>query len=450
MLFNTSNSQQKLVFIAIPLFLLFLLLGQLYIPRTQFVQLVCWQVVLYSLFAILYILKQHFTIMQILGIALIARVVVACTLPTLSDDVYRFIWDGQLIAHGQNPLLTTPDVKLLQLQQSANVAYYTKLHNLINHPQFYTCYPPLMQSIFWVGSVVGGNSIVVSIVVIKLLVALIDVVGIYYLYKILKLHNLNPKLIILYALNPLVIVEGAGNAHFEVVQVALMCMAIYYLHCSKTIVGGMLWGLAIVTKLLPLMLLPMFIKYIGFKRAVVFGTTAVVFAVLTCMPFVSANSIAGFTKSLNLYFQNFEFNASIYYIARAIGWQVKGYNYISYIGPLLMKIFLMLYAILFFVTKPKSLQTFANSCLVAFTLYYFLATTVHPWYIINLLPFAIIANIRFAVVWLGAAFLSYFAYSQIPFAENLWLIGVEYSIVMVAIWYSYFYKNKSDFSKSIL
>ena len=241
---------------------------------------------------------------------------------------------------------------------------------------------------------------------------------------------------LLYALNPLVIIEGAGNAHFEVVQVMLIVISIYLILENKFNTAAIIWGLAIVTKLLPLLLLPLIIRLFGFKKGIRFSLIAVAVAVLLFLPFIATGSVDGFAKSLNLYFQNFEFNASVYYVAREIGWWLKGYNYISFIGPFLMAVFLAIYAVIFFVKRKFTFQEFGCYALVILSLYYFFATTVHPWYIINLLPFALIVNKKYAFVWLGTAFLSYNAYGNIDFKENFYLIGIEYLAVAIAMYFS--------------
>ncbi len=431
--FEKSAAQKKLLLIIAPIFFIVLLAGQLLIKRESFGELFSWQLILYSLFCIFYILKEEIKFRHLFIFAIVLRVASAFLLPTLSDDVYRFIWDGQLIVHHQNPLLTTPNVWLQQVDKNIfDYTYYEKLHTLINHPKFYTCYPPFMQGVFYVGALIGGTDINISIVVIKLLIALIDCIGIYFLYKLLNHFKLHPSLVLLYAINPLVIIEGSGNAHFEVVQVAFMVIGCYYLVVKKWTFAILFWSLAIVTKLIPLVLFPLILKHLGFKKGIMFSTATLLFACLTFLPFLSGSSLQGFGSSINLYFQNFEFNASIYYIAREIGWAVKGYNYISFIGPLLMVIFLFIYAILFLWKKNIDFVQMCNLIVIIFSFYYAFATTVHPWYIINLLPFAIIASRRFAIIWMAAAFLSYSAYGT-TFKENFYIIALEYSIVLAAI-----------------
>ncbi len=422
-------------------FAITLFAGQYFINRENFSLLLIWQMLLHGFFLFFYYKRKLISVKQIIFATVIFRIVSAFIMPSLSDDVYRFIWDGQLIVHGNNPLLSTPDNYLASLSTTTQgYDYYQKLHHLINHPQFYTCYPPLMQLVFAIAAFVGAKSIVVSIVIIKLIVAFSDCIAILFLYKILNKLKLDVKLILLYAFNPLVIMEGAGNAHFEVMQVALMLVSVYYILENKLTIAAIFWGLAIVTKLLPLLLLPLLLRYLGWKKGIVFCLIAVGFAAISFLPFVSVQSINTFSQSLNLYFQNFEFNASIYYVAREIGWWVKGYNYISFIGPFLMGIFLLIYAIIFFTKTTLSFYGYSMFALIILSLYYFFATTVHPWYIINLLPFALYTNKKYAFVWMSAAFLSYHAYG-IPFKENYWVIALEYAIVIGAALYSF--KKKS-------
>ena len=433
-----KNNFAQYFYVLIVFFAITLLAGQFYITRQNFEQLLIWQILLHCFFVFFYFKKEYISIKQILVAGIVLRIGSAFIMPSLSDDIYRFIWDGQLITHSQNPLLTTPDNFLAAMPNTGvDYNYFSKLHGLINHPQFYTCYPPLMQFVFTVAAFIGAKSILASAIIIKLMVAFSDCIAIVFLLKILQHLKLNNKLVLLYALNPLVIIEGAGNAHFEVMQVALMLVSIYYILEKKLTVAALFWGLAVITKLLPLLLLPLIVRYLGLKKGFVFCVICLLLVAGSFLPFISIQSINTFSQSLNLYFQNFEFNASVYYLAREIGWWVKGYNFISFIGPLLMVIFLFVYAAIFFINRKIDEYSFFVLALIVLTLYYFFATTVHPWYIINLLPFALFSNKKYAFVWMGAAFLSYNAYSNIPFKENYWIITFEYAVVIGAICYSF-------------
>ena len=90
--------------------------------------------------------------------------------------------------------------------------------------------------------------------------------------------------------------------------------------------------------------------------------------------------INNYSKTVGLWFGNFEFNASIYYIAREIGYTITGYNEIAIIGKVLPMISLLIILGLSFLKQNTTLPKLTTSILLAFTCYLFLSTTVHPWY----------------------------------------------------------------------
>jgi len=73
--------------------------------------------------------------------------------------------------------------------------------------------------------------------------------------------------------------------------------------------------------------------------------------------------------------------------------------------------------------------------LFVLSLYYFTATTVHPWYIATLLILSIFTRYKFVLVWSFVVMLSYVAYTHTNYTENLWLVALEYILVYgVFIW----------------
>jgi len=68
--------------------------------------------------------------------------------------------------------------------------------------------------------------------------------------------------------------------------------------------------------------------------------------------------------------------------------------------------------------------------MLALACYYFLSSTVHPWYVVFLLGIAVFTDYRFPFVWSFAVVLSYYAYSNPDYKENLWLLAIEYILVI--------------------
>lgn len=139
--------------------------------------------------------------------------------------------------------------------------------------------------------------------------------------------------------------------------------------------------------------------------------------------------------SYSLWFGNFEFNASLYYIAREIGYWFRGWNEIAIIGKLLPLLTLLFILYLSFFKKTQTTKQLIAVMLFAFTFYLFTSTTVHPWYVATILILSVFTNYKFPLVWSGIVIISYLAYANSDNTENLWIIGLEYLIVYsVFIW----------------
>ena len=77
--------------------------------------------------------------------AVLLRVVFLPVTPSLSDDVYRYLWDGQVQRAGTSPYLYAPaDPRLDGVQAAAGAG----LRALVNHPRLRTVYPPLAEELF--------------------------------------------------------------------------------------------------------------------------------------------------------------------------------------------------------------------------------------------------------------------------------------------------------------
>ncbi|MGY8916284.1 MAG: mannosyltransferase, partial [Flavobacteriales bacterium] len=82
-----------------------------------------------------------------------------------------------------------------------------------------------------------------------------------------------------------------------------------------------------------------------------------------------------------------------------------------------------------FLRNNKNISSLFTSMLWILSCYYFLVTTVHPWYIIFLVILAIFTEFRYPLVWSLTVILSYWAYSNALFQENLLILSIEYILV---------------------
>ncbi|MFC4634031.1 glycosyltransferase 87 family protein [Dokdonia ponticola] len=419
--------------------------------RSDFTKLLTLYTTLFFLFyKIVQLGKTDFWLLAF--IAFVSRLIFLPAIPNLSQDFYRFIWDGRLLLEGFNPYLTTP----LSYVESGTMDIIAQANQLYAgmgtlNGSHYTNYPPINQLCFAIAGFFSSDSISDATIILRLIIIIADMGIIILGKKLLERMGMPIHAIFWYALNPFIIIEMTGNLHFESVMLFFVIASLYLLHKGKWIWSAVLLALSISVKLLPLLFLPLlfqfllsrnntpnqhlFLSWKGWKNAafyylIVLGTVALTFA-----PFLTGAFAENFGASIALWFQKFEFNASIYYIIRWYGYQTVGWNIIGDVGPLLPRYVVGFLLLLAFFRKNKTLKATITAILLGISFYFLLSTTVHPWYVATPLILCVFTKYRFPLVWSFTIILSYSAYGPDGFKENLGLVALEYLIVLgVFLW----------------
>jgi alpha-1,6-mannosyltransferase len=426
------------------------------------------------------------TLKNLLFFAILLRGVLLFSTPNLSEDVYRFIWDGRLIHLGINPFNYKPTYFIEN--QLFNETLTPQLFKLLNSKNYFTVYPPVCQAVFAVAVWLFPTSIYGSMVVIKGFLFLCEIGTIYLMFKMLK----DKRKVLIYALNPLIIIELCGNVHFEAAMIFFFLLAIFILRIvvasdlSEPVLNGFsrlfytptdksvntgsakaeatlglsisagILALSVASKMLPLMFLPFFIRRLGLKKSFLYFTGIGLFLLLMFSPLYNAVFINNIKTSLNLYFEKFEFNASVYYVYSTIEIWRWGFNPILNISKVLIGAVLgsiLLLAIFeknfkisnfkFQISKLENTvqrtpngeggnfsEAFFEKCLFAISIYFLCAAIVHPWYAALPLAISVFTRFRYILVWTCLLPFTYIHYSYPKPTENFWVIGVEYFIVI--------------------
>jgi len=405
-----------------------------HIHRSDFTNVFVIYAALFLLFLGIYQPKKNnFLILASVGI--LFRIIFIVAIPNLSQDFYRFIWDGRMLLNGFNPYLFTPESFIQNGELPINQAQELyKGMGQLNGSNF-TNYPPINQLCFVLANLFSSNSILGSVIVMRIQIILADIGILYFGKKLLEQLHLPVSTIFLYFLNPFIIIELTGNLHFESVMLFFLVWSLYLLHAGKWKTAAVVLACSIAVKLIPLLFLPLFYQQFKLKQLIIFYGIILTTVVLLYLPFFNATFITNYTQSVGLWFKTFEFNASFYYLARAIGYQISGYNQIAVIGKIIPLLVISIILIITFFRENKTSIQLITAMLFSLSIYFFLSTTVHPWYVASLVLLSIFTKFRFALVWSFIIILSYHAYANNVFNENLRVVGLAYTLLFLFIFW---------------
>jgi alpha-1,6-mannosyltransferase len=196
--------------------------------------------------------------------------------PFLSDDIYRYIWDGRVQAARINPYRFVPaDKQLAPLRDQL-------IYPHINRREYaHTIYPPVAQAVF-----LTVTRISESVTWMKAVMVGFEAVAIWLLIKLLTAWRLPPERVLIYAWHPLAIWEIAGSGHIEAAVVALLALALWSRRRGlPALTGAALAGAALV-KFFPAILFAAFYRRWDWKMPLTF--TAIV--LLAYLPYASVGS----------------------------------------------------------------------------------------------------------------------------------------------------------------
>ncbi|MCP3978712.1 MAG: hypothetical protein GY716_05180 [bacterium] len=366
-----------------------------------------------------------------LAAALVFRVVAAFGEPTLSDDVQRYVWDGRVQLHGEHPYRHAPDDPALEALRDESWAQ-------INHPSLRTIYPPAAEAWFLLLAFVGAGP-----VGFKLAFGLIDFAVVLALAGLLRRQGLPPAAVLLYAWNPLAVVESSGSGHVEPLGILALLFAVNWILDGRPLRSAAALAVAIQVKLLPLLLIPSWMR--DTRRAHVALLVALV--LLIAAPYALTGPAVG--SGTFDYAASWERNAVAFPLiealyeaadlARPLTGAISALK--SRIGETALdwdalyglvwpattaRVSVALLALLWasWVARRGGL-TFARRVYLALGGALLLMPTLHPWYVLWVLPFAAAYRSAF---WLALGFTLPLAYWPGDGDVPSWIKAVEYGL----------------------
>lgn len=406
--YKTSNKWILNSFVVLYGILLFF--QSYFVERTDFVPLIFLLAGLSLFYLLILANRDVFSVQKTLISSSFLIAICLFSDASLSNDYFRFLWDGELLNQGINPYDFKPNDLMVQ-QEFYSKPYFVELHKGMGElsARHYSCYPPVNQFFFWI-STLFTNSITLNVLLLKCTVLASTGVGVYYLLKLLVAFHLEKSRISILLFNPLFIIETFQNVHFEAVMISFLLVAFYFIFKSKLAVGSLFFAFAIQIKLIPLLIFPFLLKLLGFKKSLLIWSITILFNVLFFASLIRFHNYENFIISLKLYFKNFEFNSSIFITIQYIT-KFKFYESIGSILSFISGSMILFFA---FSGNKTSWNKFFKKLTLSFFIYYLFSSTVHPWYLLVPLVFSVFTDLKFMLVWSLLVFLSYIYYAFPP------------------------------------
>lgn len=319
---------------------------------------------------------QRSALVLILIGAAVMRLALLFTEPTLSSDIYRYIWDGRVQAAGINPYRYIPAAPELGTLRDAAI------WPLINRADYaVTIYPPVAQALFLAITRFGE-----SVVVMKLGLLLCEAVTIAVLIFLLKRLSMPPTRVAVYAWHPLAVWEIAGNGHADAAMIALLMVSLLVFLNGRTLLAGVIATLGALVKPTALLALPVFWRPWDWKLPLaVFATIAFAY-----LPYLSVGGgVFGF---LGTYIEEEGFSAGSGFRLVWLLEQLTGplpHAGAVYAGLAALVLASLALAVGFRADRSDRAANLAlNWLLIAFLA---LSTPHYPWYFLVLVPFLALA-----------------------------------------------------------
>ena len=414
----------------------------------------------------------------IFGFAALFRFAFLPQTPWLSNDLYRYLWDGQLLGHGINPYAFPPAAE--ELSRFRDTTIYPRM----DHKNVHSVYPPFLQTLFWLGHQTSRVFSLPPVVGLKIIFVLIDLALVAALFYLLAQLQLDPRWAVLYAWHPLPIVEIAGSGHTDGVGALMLVLALIFLQRRKFSVAVFFLSLGFLVKFIPILFLPFLFIAVWHELNLPKAARAVALLALMIVasyaPFFDAGE--NLWSGLLVYSDKWRFNDGFFSLifsaihallpealVKALmipaGWEINETVMTTRridLALLMAKtigggIFAFIYLRLLwhtFKSKRVEAQSWVSLFIAILAAFFLLSPTLQPWYLLWLLPLLTLdarkESLDRVVIPLfilsATVFLSYWVLENYLQAglwqEPAWVKWVEYGIPLV-VWLWITPKNRN-------
>jgi hypothetical protein len=351
----------------------------------------------------------------VLGVALALRVLLLGSSLGLSDDHWRYVWEGGLVLEGKSPYAWAPDAPELAAEREA----WGEVYGRMNNTAVSAAYPPVTQAAAaGLTALAGGPTEADGAAwAMRLGFGLADLAVLAALALLLERRGLPRGRVLVWAWSPLVAWEFAGAGHFDSLGIALLLLGLLLLERPRPgpgsadragpgalVLGAACLAAAFLVKLLPLLAFPFVVRRAGWRAGALLAGLLLLFTVALAAPVLlleggSQGLLAGLGEyglrweSWNLGFGWFE------HLFEGFGVRDGSWSDPRRLARLAVAGLMALWALALWLRRAEPLLA-TGACLAAYLL---LTPTLHPWYLTWLLALVAFLPTPFARPWLWLA-----------------------------------------------
>jgi len=243
---------------------------------------------------------------RIVLIGLLMRAILIGSTPIQEVDIYRYMWDGVVVTQAISPFRYPPlaiadeeqlaiesDVNTLRSVVASDVGIREVLHR-VHYPELPTVYPPASQLVFAAAAIVtpGHSSVSTRLLIMKSWIVAFDLASLGCIWLLLRHFGKHTAWLIAWAWSPLVLKEFANSGHLDSIAVfftlAATCLLLMRSTRISMCASGLMMGLAVASKLYPVVLLPLWIisysRQSGWLRGTQLATVALLASFILLLP----------------------------------------------------------------------------------------------------------------------------------------------------------------------
>ena len=364
--------------------------------------------------AALFISRHHTISMRtVLFWAIVFRVCMLPGFPVLEDDIYRYMWDGYMVATSGSAYGIPPEL------------YYTmdlpagihKVLNLVSNPDIPTVYGPITEWFFGLGYLLAPG----EIWPLKAVILIFDI-GLLLLLT----QWLSARRFLLLSWCPLMVMQFSLNAHIDILAIFFLIAALTtMLRHYPWWLPPLLIGLAVSCKIFALLAAPFLITQ--WRQGIVFALTVAIFYVPLLL---TGNSEF---DGLLVMSSQWIFNSPLY----SVGYLLNGDALIRTINPILFVAGYILIVRRF--ASNHEIMSRATGCLYVYALLMICLPVVNAWYFAWVLIFAPLTRnywpwVSATAVWLTLVIGINLRSDTLDLYEMpLGILTLEYMIIVAAV-----------------